>query len=60
LNERSEVDPDAPMHQTSESSGEFDEDNNEVTKKGAAISKMKKLAQKIYDTTPGIEARKYY
>ena len=27
--------------------------------KGAAMNKMKKLAQKIYDTTPGIGDRKF-
>ena len=50
LTEDYEEDPDAPMHAQSESS----EENRQEVPSGAAIAKMKKLAQKIYDTTPGI------
>jgi hypothetical protein len=43
------------MHPTSESS----ENESTDVSKGAAMKKMKKLAQKIYDTTPGINTRKF-
>ena len=37
---------------------ELSESQHSEVEKDAAINKMKKLAQKIYDTTPGIAERK--
>ncbi len=52
--ERSEIDPDAPQHRTDMLS----EDQGPDIIKDAAMIRMQKLAQKIYDTTPGINTRK--
>jgi len=50
LTEEQEVDPNAPRQASYERSDSEDSE----TLKGAAMMKMKKLAQKFYDTTPGI------
>ena len=54
LTEASVVDPDAPQYGDSE----YSESNKSQLASEAAIHKMKKLAQKIYDTTPGIHDSK--
>ena len=54
LTEASEVDPDAPQYADSE----YTESDKSQLATEAAMHKMKKLAQKIYDTTPGINDSK--
>ena len=54
LTEATVVDPDAPQYGDSE----YSESNKSQLASEAAIHKMKKLAQKIYDTTPGINDSK--
>ena len=55
LSEDMENEHDAYAHHDSQYSATEGSD----VEKGAAMNKMKKLAQKIYDTTPGIGDRKF-